>query len=78
MALVSNEPELRAGKVRVAEFASSELRAALFARHHVALETWEQIERMLRANNVTEEEFFESWGDKNSWPSIDDTFYYNP
>lgn len=76
MAMVACEPELRERKVRVAEFGPA-TRAVLINRIPAALETWEQMERMFRANNVTEEEFFGSW-EKTSWPQIDDEFYYSP
>ena len=54
------------GKVRVAEF-QPEQRQELFHRYPSAIAVWEDIARMLRANHLTEDEFFESWNNV-TWP----------
>jgi hypothetical protein len=76
MVVVTDAAKLRHAGVRVADFRSPLTREILFARHgEEARDVWEHIQRMFTANNVTEEEFFESW-DKTSWP-IDDNDYAN-
>lgn len=71
--VVSADPELRRANVRVSDFAPM-IRGALLASHPAAQETWTRIQRMLAANNVTEEEFFDSW-EKTSWPAMGEEFY---
>jgi hypothetical protein len=73
MALVSMDPVLRERQVRVSDFAPDR-RGALFIQYPEAQETWEQIQRMLKANNATDQEFFESW-EKTSWPINSDEYY---
>ena len=73
MAIVSLDPVLREHQVRVADFAPDR-RGALFIQHPESQGTWSDIERMLKANNVTDAEFFESW-EKTSWPIIHDEYY---
>jgi hypothetical protein len=64
--LVVNNYPLRKAKVRVGHFAPMS-RAALFAAYPDAIRVWEDMEKMLTANNLTEQEFFESW-DNVAWP----------
>jgi hypothetical protein len=61
MMMIASDPVLARGQVRVSQFAPH-TRGTLFAQHHRAAELWVDILRMLKANNLSEKDFFDSWG----------------
>jgi len=72
MELIATMASLRKAKVRVGDFVPAK-RVALFMEFPDAIVVWEDIERMLGANGLTEDEFFNDWGNV-AWPETETWF----
>lgn len=59
LSMIADSAELRAAQIAVSDFVPHR-RGFVLSHYPAANSVWIGIERMLRANNVTEEEFFES------------------